>query len=147
VTGFDPARRSALAAIVAVAVAVATGVAFAQDPRASTVQKTARDWLALADKLDAAMTWSAAGPRFQQAISVDNWTAGLRRQRGPRGAIVQRTVVMTTFSSSFRGLPEGGNYALVHFRSSFENHPNGGEDVTLELGPDNVWRVIGYVIQ
>jgi hypothetical protein len=138
-------RRAALATLVGLALAPRR--AFAQDPRAAVVQKVARDWLALADKIDAAATWNAAGARFQQAITAAGWAESLRRGREPRGAIDQRAVIVTTLASAFPGLPAGGNYALVRFRTSFANHANGGEDVTLEMGPDSVWRVIGYVIR
>ncbi len=142
--GIDLARRAAVA-MVAGALLLPAG-ASAQDPRAATVQQAAREWLALADKEDAAATWKAAGPRFQEAITVARWAEGLRRQRMPRGEVIQRAIAATTFGSSFTGLPPGGNYALVRFRTSFAQKLAGGEHVTLELGADGVWRVIGYVI-
>ena len=143
--GAQVRRRLTLAALALIV--MAPGVAVAQDPRAIQVQRVARDWLALADKLDAAGTWKSAGPRFQDAISDTRWAALLRRERETRGALVQRTVVATSFGSSFPALPAGGSYALVRFRTSFASQPNSGEDVTLEQGADSVWRVIGYVIR
>jgi uncharacterized protein DUF4019 len=141
--GFDLARRAALATLACALLAPAA--AFAQDPRASTVQNAAREWLALADKFDAAATWRAAGPRFQNAITAARWAEGMKRERMPRGAVVQRAIAATTFGTSFQGLPSGGNYALVRFRTSFAQK-DGGEHVTLELGADGIWRVIGYLI-
>jgi hypothetical protein len=120
--------------------------AFAQDPRAAIVQNAAREWLLLVDRLDAAATWKSAGPRFQQALTVGRWAEGLAREREPRGATVRRAVTATSFGTAFAGLPEGGNYVLVKFRSSFAQRPDGEEHVTLELGADETWRVIGYVI-
>jgi hypothetical protein len=122
-------------------------IASAQDPRATVVQKAARDWLALADKLDATATWKAAGPRFQEAISEGRWAALLRKEREARGAVVQRTIAGTRFGANFPALPPGGNYAMVGFRTVFANQPNSVEDVTLEQGSDSNWRVIGYVIR
>src|SRR5512143_2629391 len=61
-------RRRALGMLACVVLVPRTAVA--QDPRATVVQKVARDWLALADALDGTATWNAAGPRFQQAISA-----------------------------------------------------------------------------
>ena len=141
----DMKRRAVLAALVFVI--TAPGIAIAQDPQATQVQKVARDWLALADKLDTTATWNAAGPRFQDAISETRWAALLVRERESRGALVQRTVTGTTFGSSFPTLPAGGSYAMVRFRTSFANQPTGSEDVTLEQGADSNWRVIGYVIR
>ena len=138
-------RRRASFALLACIWLVAT-TAFAQDPRASIVQSVAREWLLLADKLDAAATWKAAGPRFQQSLTQARWAVGLAREREPRGAIVRRTLRATSFGTTFAGLPESGNYALVTFRSSFAQQSNSEEHLTLELGADETWRVIGYVI-
>jgi Protein of unknown function (DUF4019) len=121
-------------------------VAVAQDPRAAAVQRAAREWLALVDKLDAEASWKAAGERFQQSTPPSVWVETLKGERAPRGALQQRAVTATSFGESGPGLPEGGSYALVTFRSSFANQSDSREEVTLEVGPDYAWRVIGYVI-
>lgn len=139
------ARRAALAALAGVI--ALPRLALAQDPRASQAQKAARDWLALADKLDATGTWKSAGSRFQDAMPETRWTTLLRRERESRGALLQRTAAATTFASELPALPPGGNYAIVRFRTSFANQPTSAEDITLEQGPDSVWRVVGYVIR
>ena len=140
----DLARRALLAAL-ACAIALPS-VALAQDPRASEVQGVARAWLALVDKLDYPVTWKMAGQRFQATIPEDRWAALLKREREARGALVQRAVAGTSFSSQLPAIPEAGHYAMVHFRTSFANEPNATEDVTLEQGPDSTWRILGYVI-
>jgi len=106
----------------------------------------AREWLALVDKADVAASWNAAGARFRKAMTPALWAETCRREREPRGAILQRAVTTTTFGNSGPDLPDGGDYALVRFRSSFANQATGGEDVTLEVEPGYVWRVIGYAI-
>ena len=142
--GIHHARRAALALLVCVLLGSQTVTA--QDPRAAAVQRVAREWLTLVDKLDAAASWSAAGARFQQGMTPAQWAGILQSDRAPRGAIVQRAVATTTFSSSGPGLPAGGEYALVGFRSSFANLADGGEEVVLEVGPGYAWRVIGYML-
>ena len=142
--GTNPARRAALA-LLACAL-LAPQALWAQDPRAGTVQRVAREWLTLVDKLDAEASWSAAGVRFQQGMTTAQWAEILRRDREPRGTIVQRAMTATTFADSGPGLPAGGAYALVRFRTSFANLADGGEEVILEVGPGYVWRVIGYVL-
>jgi len=119
----------------------------AQDPRAAAAQRVAREWLALVDKLDAEASWKAAGERFRSAFSPTYWVDKLRREREARGTLVQRAAADTAFANSGVGLPEGGNYAIVAFRSSFANQIDAREEVMLEVGPDYAWHVIGYVIQ
>ncbi len=107
------------------------------------MQRVARDWLALVDRLDAEASWKAAGGRFRQSTPPAEWVESLRRERVPRGVLVQRAVVATTFSDSIPGLPKGGSYAVVTFQSAFANQTEGVEALTLEVGPDYAWHVIG----
>ena len=137
-------RRMALAFSACALLAATT--ALAQDPRGAIVQGAAREWLLLADRLDAPATWKAAGPRFQKALTVNRWAEGLTKDRAPRGAVVQRSITATSFGTTLAGAPDSGNFAVVKFRTSFAQRPNGEEHVTLELGADEIWRVIGYVI-
>src|SRR5512144_2219739 len=102
----DKMRRAVLIALAGVIALPA--VVLAQDPRATTVQKVARDWLALADKLDTSGTWKTAGPRFQEAMPEARWATMLKNARESRGALVQRTAAATTFGSQFATLPPGG---------------------------------------
>src|SRR5580765_3244571 len=96
-------RRAALAALAGVI--AFPSLALAQDPRASQAQKAARDWLALADKLDASGTWKAAGSRFRDAITEARWATLLTRERESRGALLQRTAAGATFASELPALP------------------------------------------
>jgi hypothetical protein len=139
------ARRAALAVIACALLAPIT--VWAQDPRAATVQNVARDWLKLTDALDATTSWKAAGERFRRAMPAAQWAAALQRERGRRGAVVQRAVAATAFRSTLPGSPDSGNFAQVQFRTSFANVATGVEQVTLEVGPDYAWHVIGYVIR
>ena len=141
-----PARRMAVR-ILAVLVAVMATLAQAQDPRAVEVQGLARQWLTLADNLDAAGSWNAAGKKFQGEITTDNWDVALRQSRAPMGALLQRTMLTTTFDKASPANGPPGEYALVLFRTAFANKVDSRESVTLEREADGTWRVIGYVIR
>jgi len=141
----DSTRRRALTLLACTL--LAPRAVYAQDARAATVQRVARDWLALVDKLDAEASWKAAGARLQQSMPPEAWVETLRSERVPRGMLERRAVVATAFGETGPGLPDGGSYALVKFRSSFANQSDGLEEVTLEVEPDYTWRVIGYRIQ
>ena len=143
--GVDRGRRRALG-LLAGAMLFAPSVR-AQDPRAAAAQRAARDWLAVVDRYDAEASWKAAGERFRKMAPPALWVETIKRDREPRGALVQRTVESTVFRNTAADLPEGGSYALVRFRSAFANVAASVEDVTLEVGPDYAWHVIGYVIQ
>jgi len=137
-------RRRALLVILACCLsATGSGSALAQDPRATAAQKEARSWLALTDRGDALASWSATGKQFQNAISADKWADSLKQVRPPLGALVERTLLSTQFTTSF---PDG-DYVLLVFRSSFAKKIDSGETVTLEHEADGAWRVIGYLIR
>jgi hypothetical protein len=137
-------RRGFLFGLVALA-AVAALPARGQDPRASDAQRAAREWLALADKLDGSATWDAAGQQFQAAMKKPRWTRALNDARGPFGPVLQRAVSSTQFMKSIPGQPDG-DYALLQFRTSFEKKESARETVTLESS-DGKWRVVGYFIR
>lgn len=120
--------------------------ALAQDPRAVLAQDAARDWLVIVDRGDVAGSWQAAGERFRQALDAQRWKQALARVRTPLGAVTRRTVLRTSFTDAFAGAPRG-DYAVVQFRTSWQNKADGVEQVTLEHGTDGRWHVVGYVIQ
>jgi hypothetical protein len=140
-------RRRALLVVLACCLsATGSGSALAQDPRATAAQKEARSWLALTDRGDALASWSATGKQFQNAISADKWADSLKQVRPPLGALVERTLLSTQFTTSFQGAPDG-DYVLLVFRSSFAKKIDSRETVTLEHEADGAWRVIGYFIR
>jgi hypothetical protein len=133
-------------AALAIALACWSTLAVAQDPVATTVQHVARDWLALTDRGDGAASWDAAASQFKKALPRERWTDSLKKARDPFGALAQRTVLSTTFATSFPGAPDG-NYAMVLFRTSFAKKTDATETVTLEREGDGAWRVVGYFIR
>ena len=135
-----------LGALLVAAIVLAAGPAAAQDARESTVQRAARDWLALIDKGDYAASWKQAGSKFRLAITPERWSESVTAVRGPLGPLVQRSMLSTTFTRTFPGVPDG-DYALVVFRTALEKKTEGDETLTLEHEPDGAWRVIGYFIR
>jgi Protein of unknown function (DUF4019) len=133
-------------AALAVALAYWSALALGQDPAATTVQHAARDWLALTDRGDGAASWDAAARQFKNALPRDHWADSLRKARDPFGTLAQRTVLSTTFATSFPGAPDG-TYAMVLFRTSFAKKTDATETVTLEREGDGAWRVVGYFIR
>ena len=139
-------RQALLIALACCLSATGIGSVLAQDPRATAAQKEARSWLALTDRDDARASWSATGKQFQNAISADKWANALKQVRPPHGALVERTLLSTQFTTSFQGAPDG-DYVLLVFRSSFAKKIDSRETVTLEHEADGAWRVIGYFIR
>ncbi|MFO1281994.1 MAG: DUF4019 domain-containing protein [Burkholderiales bacterium] len=138
-------RRAALAAALAFALSSVAGGAGAQDPAATEAARAARDWLALADALDAETSLREAGAKYRAALTPERWREALAIVREPLGAVVQRTLAGSQAVSRLQGLPDG-DYAQVMYRTSWTNKSIGREYVTLERESGR-WRVIGYVVQ
>jgi hypothetical protein len=132
--------------ILTLALACCAGVAFSQDPAATTAQRVAREWLALTDAGNDAASWDAAAHQFKNAMTRDRWAQDLKQKREPLGALTQRSVLQTTFATSFRGAPDS-NYAIVVFRTTFAKKADAVETVALERESDDAWRVVGYDIR
>ncbi len=145
-SGASMRMRRALVCALAVSAIGALVPARAQDARTTLAQKTAREWLALADALDVTGSHNAAGARFRNAITSEAWGAALQQARAPLGALDQRSMLSTKFSDKLPDGPEG-EFALVLFRTSFAHHADGRETVTLEREADGSWHVIGYFIR
>jgi uncharacterized protein DUF4019 len=126
--------------------AFVAGSAGAQDARTSSVQRAARDWLAIADRGDAQASWNAMAKLFKDSITAQSWAVSLREVRIPLGDPVGRTVLSTQFSTKMPKAPDG-DYALVIFRTAFAKKVDVRETVTLSHEADGVWRVVGYMVR
>jgi len=136
----------AVAMLCLVVAAFASDVARAQDPAVTVVQNAALKWLAYTDKLEGEPSWQAAGEKFRTQMPLDVWSKTLEIVRGPLGAVSQRALVNSSFLKEMPGVPDG-EYALLVFRTAFENKTEGHESVTLEREKDGTWRVVGYFLR
>jgi hypothetical protein len=140
-------RRRAVRSLLASVVLIVTGFASAQDPRAGMAQVAARDWLAKADKLDAEASYTAAGGKFKERLTLAQWSAAIAQVRTPLGDVSQRTIVETAFD---KVKSDGGvdiEIVMLRFRTAFAKKADTTEVLTLEHEADGVWRVIGYEIR
>ena len=123
-----------------IASALMTGATPAEEEAAATGQK----WLALLDDQKYEESWSQAGSQFRDEVNQDQWVAVLKRSREPMGSMISRTTARVDFAKSLRGAPDG-DYAIIHFTTSFENKSNVTERLTL-VKEDGRWRVAAYAI-
>ncbi len=108
-------------------------------------QQAALDWLALADNGQYAESWNAADPQLRQKVSEAAWNMSMRWTRSPLSAVIQRDIGSSEIVHPVPGKP-AGDYVVLQYNTAFEYKAEGQETVTCVRGPDNVWRVAGYVI-
>ena len=105
-----------------------------------------REWLALADVVDAAETWNHASSLFQRAVDADGWARSLRAAREPLGKVEERTLRSSRGAAELPGAPDG-EYAIFEFATRFEHKRSAIETVTAMRDTDGLGRVGGYFIR
>jgi Protein of unknown function (DUF4019) len=123
-----------------IATALMTGASPAEEEASATGQK----WLALLDDQKYEESWKQAGSLFRDEVNQDQWVAALKRSRQPMGPLISRTTARVDFVKSLRGAPDG-DYAIIHFTTSFKNKSNVTERLTLAK-EDGRWQVSAYAI-
>jgi hypothetical protein len=123
-----------------IAGALVTAAAPAEEEASATGQK----WLALLDDQKYEESWNQAGSMFRDEVKQDQWVAVLKRLREPMGPQISRTTARVDFVKTLRGAPDG-DYAIIHFTTSFQNKSGVTERLTL-VKEDGRWQVAAYAI-
>ncbi len=106
----------------------------------------ARSWLALIDDGRYGESWDAAADYLKNAVTKDDFVRSLTAARTPLGKLKSREVKSTVYRTSLPGAPDG-EYALIQFKTVFENKNSAVETVTPMLERDGKWKVSGYYIK
>lgn len=113
--------------------------------QASEEQPVAKQWLAVVDSGDYALSWQQSDAFFKENVSQDLWVSKLGEVRTPLGNVKSREQVNRKTFDSLPQLPKG-EYVLLQYNTDFANRPESTETVTLKKS-DQQWLVIGYFIQ
>ncbi len=109
--------------------------------------RTAADaWLTRLDAADYAGTWRDAAPPFQAAVDAAKWTSSMGGERGPFGKMLTRKLIVSRFSTTMPGGPEG-RYVFLQYLTDFENKKGAIETVVPMLDKDGRWKISGYYIK
>ncbi|MGS0534844.1 DUF4019 domain-containing protein [Pseudoalteromonas sp. SaAl2] len=112
---------------------------------ANEEQPVAKQWLAVVDSGDYALSWQQSDAFFKENVSQELWVSKLGEVRTPLGDVKSREQVNRKTFDSLPQLPKG-EYVLLQFNTDFANRPKSTETVTLKKS-DQQWLVIGYFIQ
>jgi hypothetical protein len=126
--------------LLGIASALTTLAGPAEDEAAAAGEK----WLALLDDQKYEESWKQAGSMFRDEVKQDQWVAALKRSRDPMGAMVSRTTARVDFVKTLRGAPDG-NYAIIHYTTSFKNKNDVTERLTL-VEENGKWQAAAYAI-
>ena len=122
---------------------VATWLATAA-PDAEEASTSGQKWLALLDDQKYEESWKEAGSLFRSGVTQEQWIASLKHFRDPLGSMISRASSRIDFAKTLRGAPDG-DYAIIHFTTSFRNKNDVTERLTL-MKEDGKWQVAAYAI-
>ena len=106
----------------------------------------ASQFLLLVDSEDYVRSWQATSEILQKMLPESTWQEQITRIRSFVGPIVERILYDSSYTDTARDVPQG-EYVILTFISRFELREQVIETLTLILGDDNQWRVVGYFLR
>lgn len=108
--------------------------------------RATEQWLDRIDQHQYQLSWENASAYLKKTIRESQWEQTLTAHRQPFGALISRRHLRTEYRSNLPGVPNG-QYAILHFMSSFQEKAGALETVVLTKEPDGTWKTIGYTIK
>jgi len=106
----------------------------------------AKAWLYLIDGGSYSDSWKQASVYFRGAVAERSWVASLEGVRRPLGKLVSREIEKIEEVNRLPGAPDG-SYAVMNFKTDFEQKKSSTETVTFMLEKDGIWKAAGYFIK
>jgi Protein of unknown function (DUF4019) len=135
--------RSALIVVLAV-IGIGLLTVFTAASEQEDVSVIGVKWLSLLDDEKYEESWKQASSMFRDQVTLEMWLAAVNRFRKPMGTVVSRSVSRVEFTKSLRGAPDG-DYAIIHFSTSFRNQSGATERLTL-VKEEGKWETAAFAI-
>jgi hypothetical protein len=106
----------------------------------------AAEFLFLVDTEEYAESWEVSSEVLQTMLTQRAWSEKIAELRNFLGPIVERVQRNITYIDDATDVPSG-EYVVMTFVSKFELRERVTETITLLLGDDNRWQVVGYFLK
>lgn len=106
----------------------------------------AAEFLFLVDTEEYAESWEVTSTVLQEMLTQQAWSEKISELRTFLGPIVERVQNNITYTDDATDVPTG-EYVVMTFISKFELRERVTETITLLLGDDNRWQVVGYFLR
>jgi len=116
-----------------------------QEVRQASVQAAAQ-FLFLIDTEEYAKSWEITSESLKNILSKKTWNEQITKIRSFLGPIVERIQHDISYTGNATDVPEG-EYVVMTFISQFELRERVIETITLMLGSDDQWQVVGYFLR
>jgi hypothetical protein len=105
----------------------------------------ASEFLYLVDTEEYSRSWDVTSASLKSMLSEEAWNERITELRSFLGPVVERIQHDITYTDSAGDVPDG-EYVVMTFISRFELRERVVEKLTLMLGDDDYWKVVGYFL-
>lgn len=116
------------------------------EPVAKQALAAAAEFLYLVDTEEYAKSWEVTSTTLQNMLTQAAWSEEIDRLRSFLGPIIERMQHEITYTDSASDVPSG-EYVVMTFVSKFALSERVFEKLTLILGEDDQWQVVGYFLK
>ena len=106
----------------------------------------AAEFLFLVDTEEYGESWEVSSAVLQKMLTQQAWSEKISELRTFLGPVVERVQNNITYTDDATDVPTG-EYVVMTFVSKFELRERVTETITLLLGDDNRWQVVGYFLK
>jgi hypothetical protein len=106
----------------------------------------AAEFLLLVDTEEYAKSWEVSSKHLKKMLTQKAWTERIAQLRTFLGPIIERDQHDISYTDSASDVPPG-EYVIMTFISKFEFRERVTETITLLLGDDDQWQVVGYFLK
>lgn len=106
----------------------------------------ASQFLFLVDTEEYAKSWEVSSERLKEMLTQKSWNEQIAKIRSFLGPIIERIHQDISYTDSAIDVPSG-EYVVMTFISKFELRERVTETITLMLGDNDQWQVVGYFLR
>ena len=106
----------------------------------------ASQFLFLVDTEEYEQSWDIASQNLKLMLTQQDWNDRIAKIRSYLGPIVERAYANIAYTDSASDVP-AGEYVVMTFISKFELRERVTETLTLMLGENDQWQVVGYFLK
>jgi hypothetical protein len=108
-------------------------------------QKVVDAYLVLIDQGKYGESWDVSSSMMKKTMPRNEWITVMNTIHKPLGAVKSRKIIDIGTAENPKGLP-AGEYMVYYYQTVFANKEKATELITLELGYDQIWRVLTYQV-
>lgn len=105
----------------------------------------AAEFLFLVDTEEYARSWEVSSKVLKGMLTKEAWSEKITEIRSFLGPVVERIQQNIAYTDSASDVP-AGEYVVMTFMSKFELRERVTETITLMLGDNDQWQVVGYFL-